>query len=149
MSLPGRRRNCWRGIIAGGSPTFPIHARRASDIQCSPGTFVYWDKGYGDQFPEQPFEPAALVVTRVISIRGETRLCLDLGHKSISAENELTKRVGFLNGPGLTPVGQSEEHLVVETTIEKDPSRISRSAMSFMGYLIISAPPWPFMNGLI
>jgi D-serine deaminase-like pyridoxal phosphate-dependent protein len=102
-------------IIAGGSPTFPIHAQRAAEIQCSPGTFVYWDKGYGDQFPDQPFQPAALVVTRVISLRGETRLCLDLGHKSISAENELTKRVGFLNGPGLTPIGQSEEHLVVET----------------------------------
>ena len=102
-------------IIAGGSPTFPIHARRAAEIQCSPGTFVYWDKGYGDQFPDQPFQPAALVVTRVISLRGEMRLCLDLGHKSISAENEITKRVGFLNGPGLTPVGQSEEHLVVET----------------------------------
>src|SRR6185437_7428497 len=101
-------------VIAGGSPTFPIHARRGPDIQCSPGTFVYWDKGYGDQFPDQPFVPAALVVTRVISLRGETRLCLDLGHKSIGAENELTKRVGFLNGPGLRPVGQSEEHLVVE-----------------------------------
>ena len=110
-------------IIAGGSPTFPIHARRAAEIQCSPGTFVYWDKGYGDQFPDQPFEPAALVVTRVISIRGETRLCLDLGHKSISAENEITKRVGFLNGPGLTPVGQSEEHLVVELTVETGPGR--------------------------
>jgi D-threonine aldolase len=110
-------------IIAGGSPTFPIHARRAAEIQCSPGTFVYWDKGYGDQFPDQPFEPAALVVTRVISLRGETRLCLDLGHKSISAENEITKRVGFLNGSGLTPVGQSEEHLVVETNVETGPSR--------------------------
>jgi len=101
-------------IIAGGSPTFPIHAKRGPDIQCSPGTFVYWDKGYGDQFPDQPFRPAALVVTRVISLRGETRLCLDLGHKSIGAENELAKRVGFLNGPELRPVGQSEEHLVVE-----------------------------------
>jgi D-serine deaminase-like pyridoxal phosphate-dependent protein len=110
-------------IVAGGSPTFPVHARRAAEIQCSPGTFVYWDKGYGDQFPDQPFEPAALVVTRVISIRGETRLCLDLGHKSISAENEITKRVGFLNGPHLTPVGQSEEHLVVETNVESSPSR--------------------------
>jgi D-serine deaminase-like pyridoxal phosphate-dependent protein len=71
-------------IIAGGSPTFPIHAGRAFDIQCSPGTFVYWDKGYGDAFPDQPFLPAALVVTRVISLRGDTRLCLDLGHKSIA-----------------------------------------------------------------
>ncbi|HTR27800.1 MAG TPA: D-TA family PLP-dependent enzyme [Puia sp.] len=101
-------------IIAGGSPTFPVHAGRPAEIQCSPGTFVYWDKGYGDQFPAQPFRPDALVVTRVISLRGESRLCLDLGHKSIAAENELTRRVFFLNGPELKAVGQSEEHLVVE-----------------------------------
>jgi D-serine deaminase-like pyridoxal phosphate-dependent protein len=101
-------------IIAGGSPTFPIHAGRAAEIQCSPGTFVYWDKGYGDQFPEQPFQPDALVVTRVISLRGDSRLCLDLGHKSIAAENEIGRRVFFLNGPELKAVGQSEEHLVVE-----------------------------------
>lgn len=113
-------------IIAGGSPTFPIHARRTgasaptafapttAEFQCSPGTFVYWDKGYADGCKEQPFSPAALVVTRVISLRGDTRLCLDLGHKSISAENEIDRRVFFLNAPGLRPVSQSEEHLVVE-----------------------------------
>jgi D-serine deaminase-like pyridoxal phosphate-dependent protein len=101
-------------IIAGGSPTFPIHARRAADIQCSPGTFVYWDEGYGAQFKDESFLPAALVITRVISLRGDTRLCLDLGHKSIGSENELSRRVTFLNGGGLRPVGQSEEHLVVE-----------------------------------
>jgi D-serine deaminase-like pyridoxal phosphate-dependent protein len=101
-------------IVAGGSPTFPVHAGRAAEIQCSPGTFVYWDKGYGDQFPNQPFTPDALVVTRVISLRGDARLCLDLGHKSIAAENELVRRVFFLNGPELRAVGQSEEHLVVE-----------------------------------
>jgi D-serine deaminase-like pyridoxal phosphate-dependent protein len=102
-------------IIAGGSPTFPIHANRADEIQCSPGTFVYWDKGYSDGFPDQPFQPAALVLTRVISKRSDTGLCLDLGHKSIAPENELTRRVYFINGPDLKPVGQSEEHLVVET----------------------------------
>ncbi len=101
-------------IIAGGSPTFPIHAGRAADIQCSPGTFVYWDEGYGDQLKDEPFLPAALVITRVISLRGDTRLCLDLGHKSIGSENELSRRVTFLNGGTLRPVGQSEEHLVVE-----------------------------------
>ncbi|HEV3411448.1 MAG TPA: D-TA family PLP-dependent enzyme [Puia sp.] len=101
-------------IIAGGSPTFPVHAGREAAIQCSPGTFVYWDKGYGDQFPGQPFTPDALVITRVISLRGDGRLCLDLGHKSIAAENEIGRRVFFLNGPELRAVGQSEEHLVVE-----------------------------------
>ncbi len=101
-------------IIAGGSPTFSIHCKR-SIIECSPGTFVFWDKGYSDLCPEQPFLPAALVVTRIISMPAPTKLCLDLGHKSIAAENELGKRVYFLNAPALVPVGQSEEHLVVET----------------------------------
>ena len=82
-------------VIAGGSPTFPIHSLRP-DVQCSPGTFVYWDKGYSDSCPEQGFSPAALVVTRVISQHG-SRITLDLGHKSIAAENPLDRRVSFLD----------------------------------------------------
>jgi D-serine deaminase-like pyridoxal phosphate-dependent protein len=100
-------------IVAGGSPTFPIHAKRKV-VECSPGTFVYWDKGYQLGMPEQEFLPAALVISRVISLPGDTKLCLDVGHKSVSAENELSKRIYFLNAPELVPVGQSEEHLVVE-----------------------------------
>jgi D-serine deaminase-like pyridoxal phosphate-dependent protein len=100
-------------IVAGGSPTFPIHAKRAS-IECSPGTFVYWDKGYQTAFLEQPFLPAALVVTRVISLPDETKLCLDLGHKSIAAERDVKSRVYLINAPELEVVGQSEEHLVVD-----------------------------------
>jgi D-threonine aldolase len=100
-------------IIAGGSPTFPIHAQRPI-VDCSPGTFIYWDKGYGDLCTEQAFIHAALLITRVISLPDETKLCLDLGHKSVAAENELGKRVFFLNAPDLKPLGQSEEHLIVE-----------------------------------
>jgi len=114
IAVGGEVRASGLTIIVGGSPTFPVHAKRASEIQCSPGTFVYWDKGYADGFPDQPFQPAALVVARVISLRGDSRLCVDLGHKSIAAENELTRRVFFINGPQLRAVGQSEEHLVVE-----------------------------------
>ncbi len=100
-------------IIAGGSPTFPIHAAR-EQVECSPGTFVFWDKGYSDLCPEQDFVPAALVVSRVVSLPDSTKLCLDLGHKSIASENPIGQRVFFLNAPELTPLGQSEEHLVVE-----------------------------------
>lgn len=100
-------------MVAGGSPTFPFYAAQ-ENIECSPGTFIYWDKGYLDAIPDQPFLPAALVITRVISFPGETTLCLDMGHKSVAAENELKKRVSFLNAPGLTIVSQSEEHLVVD-----------------------------------
>ncbi|MBS1946592.1 MAG: D-TA family PLP-dependent enzyme [Bacteroidetes bacterium] len=100
-------------VVAGGSPTFSIHCKR-ENVECSPGTFVYWDKGYTDLCPEQNFLPAALVISRVISLPAENKLCLDLGHKSVAAENEITKRVFFLNAPELKAISQSEEHLVVE-----------------------------------
>jgi D-serine deaminase-like pyridoxal phosphate-dependent protein len=100
-------------IIAGGSPTFSIHCKR-EEVECSPGTFVFWDKGYSDLCPEQPFEPAAVLVTRVISLPDATEICLDLGHKSVAAENEITRRVFFPAASFLKPVAQSEEHLVLE-----------------------------------
>src|SRR5688572_8131849 len=100
-------------IIAGGSPTFSIHCKR-KEVECSPGTFVFWDKGYSDLCPEQPFEPAAVLVTRVISLPDATRICLDLGHKSVAAENEIGNRVFFPEASSLRPTGQSEEHLVLE-----------------------------------
>lgn len=100
-------------IIAGGSPTFSIHCKR-ENVECSPGTFVFWDKTYADLCPEQPFVPAAVLVTRVISLPDTTKICLDLGHKSVSAENEITRRIFFPDAPQLIAVSQSEEHLVLE-----------------------------------
>lgn len=100
-------------IIAGGSPTFPVHAAR-ENVECSPGTFVFWDWGYKYAMPDEPFEYAALVMTRVISVIDETTICTDLGHKSVAAENALTSRVHFLNAPKAMPVSQSEEHLVLK-----------------------------------
>ena len=100
-------------IIAGGSPTFPIHARR-KDVECSPGTFIYWDRQYSVYCAEQPFLPAAVLITRVVSLPGQTRLCLDLGHKAVASENEIGNRAWFLDASNLKPVGQSEEHLMVE-----------------------------------
>ena len=99
-------------IIAGGSPTFPIYAER-NDVECSPGTFVFWDWGYKHTMPDEPFEYAALVITRVISIIDEHTITTDLGHKSVAAENPFP-RVLFLNAPEVTPISQSEEHLVAK-----------------------------------
>jgi D-threonine aldolase len=100
-------------VIAGGSPTFPVHASRGG-VECSPGTFIYWDRGYSLICAEQPFLTAALVISRVVSLPDNRKVCLDLGHKSVSAENELNKRVYFLNAPDLVFASQSEEHLVTE-----------------------------------
>jgi D-serine deaminase-like pyridoxal phosphate-dependent protein len=108
-------------IIAGGSPTFSIHAKRKK-IECSPGTFIYWDAGYQEILPDQPFLPAALVVSRVISHPDDSIFCTDLGHKSIGPENELSRRVRFINAPDVKFIGQSEEHLVLKT--EKEDLKI-------------------------
>jgi D-serine deaminase-like pyridoxal phosphate-dependent protein len=99
-------------IVAGGTPTFPIHAQR-DDVECSPGTFIYWDKGYQMSYPEQLFTPAAILLTRVVSVIDAHHFCVDLGHKSVASENELTSRVFFPAMPKITFVSQSEEHLVL------------------------------------
>ena len=73
-------------VVVGGTPTFPLHAKRA-DVECSPGTAVFWDWGYTTRLPDMDFLPAALVLTRVISKPATNLLCLDLGHKAIASEN--------------------------------------------------------------
>jgi D-serine deaminase-like pyridoxal phosphate-dependent protein len=100
-------------IVAGGTPTFPTHAAR-SGVDLSPGTYSLWDVGYSTSCPDQPFLCAAVLLTRVISKPGPNRLCIDLGHKAVAAENPLDKRVRFLNAPEATFAGQNEEHLVIE-----------------------------------
>jgi D-serine deaminase-like pyridoxal phosphate-dependent protein len=98
-------------IVVGGTPTFPIHAKRA-DVEASPGTFIFWDRGYQQVLTEQPFEFAAVVVARIISKPDDHTLCVDLGHKSIASENPVGQRVYFMNAPELQPIGHSEEHMV-------------------------------------
>ncbi len=100
-------------LVAGGTPTFPIHAAR-DDSQCSPGTTVFWDAGYSAKMPDLDFLPAALLLTRVISKPGGRRLCLDLGHKAVASEGP-QPRVVFPELPDAQPVAHNEEHLVVET----------------------------------
>jgi D-serine deaminase-like pyridoxal phosphate-dependent protein len=100
-------------VVAGGTPTFPIHAKML-DVECSPGTLVFWDASYERDCPDMKFLSAAMVLTRVISKPGGNRLCLDLGHKSIAAENP-HPCVQFLNLPDVKFISHSEEHLLVET----------------------------------
>lgn len=118
-------------IIAGGSPTFSIHCKR-QEIECTPGTFVYWDQGYSVLCPEQAFIPAAALLTRVASLPVAGRICTDLGHKSVAAENEITKRVFFPEFECLHAIAQSEEHLVLE----------NRSSYSFKQGDILYGIPW-------
>jgi D-serine deaminase-like pyridoxal phosphate-dependent protein len=118
-------------VVAGGTPTFPIHARRG-DVDLSPGTSVLWDAGYATQLPDLEFLAAALVLTRVISKPSADRVCVDLGHKAIASEgphprvlliqpNSIAGRAAqaVLGAPILDAafVGHSEEHLVFESPV--------------------------------
>ncbi len=100
-------------IIVGGTPTFSLHAHAHNEVEVSPGTFIFWDEGYGKEMPDFDFLFAGIIATRVISIINETTLCLDLGHKSIAAENPLP-RIKFLNVGDIKQIAQNEEHLIVE-----------------------------------
>lgn len=107
-------------LICGGSPTFIIHANR-KNVTCSPGTFAYWDHGYGSIPDSGDFLPAAVLISRVISKPGD-KITIDLGHKAVAAENPIANRVHLLNKDGLKPVGQSEEHLVFDIENSSDLS---------------------------
>jgi len=106
-------------IVVGGSPTFPIHSKR-ENVECSPGTFVFWDKGYRVMLPEQHFDYAAVLATRIISLPNETTICIDLGYKAIASEMPLESRAIFLNAPELIIKSHSEEHMTL--TVAKNHS---------------------------
>jgi D-threonine aldolase len=105
-------------IIVGGSPAFSVHCKR-KEVECSPGTFIYWDKGYSVLCPEQDFLPAAVLMTRVISLPAPGLITTDLGHKSVAAENEIGRRVFIMDDENLEAVSQSEEHLVLKNNGDK------------------------------
>jgi D-serine deaminase-like pyridoxal phosphate-dependent protein len=100
-------------LVAGGTPTFPLHARYA-DRQLSPGTCVLWDAGYAAHFPDLDFLPAAALLTRVVSKPGANRLCLDLGHKAVAADPP-RQRVFFPDLSDAEALVHSEEHLTLHT----------------------------------
>jgi len=100
-------------LICGGTPTFTSHLSQDQRI-CSPGTCVLWDWGYGDKLKEQAFKFACLLVTRVISKPADGILTIDLGHKSVAAENPIHHRVKFLNLTDYELLSQSEEHGVLQ-----------------------------------
>ncbi|HLT50622.1 MAG TPA: D-TA family PLP-dependent enzyme [Arenibacter sp.] len=103
-------------IVAGGSPTFPVHLERQG-VDASPGTILLWDAGYAAKFREMDFLPAAVLLTRVISRPKKHLVCFDLGHKWLAPEMNLP-RVSFLEVEGCQQIGQSEEHLVVRCANE-------------------------------
>ncbi len=108
-------------IIAGGTPTFPVHALRKG-VELSPGTMLLWDYGYSSSFTDMEFLHAAVLLTRIISKPGKDLLCLDLGHKAVASEMP-HPRIKFFELDNYTTVNHSEEHMVIKTS-EADKYKI-------------------------
>jgi D-threonine aldolase len=104
-------------ILCGGTPSFPVWAGLdIPGMQCSPGTFILYDQGYGSKYAELAgLKPAALVITRVVSKPLPRRVTFDLGHKAIAADPPAGKRCILLNLTEFTPAIQNEEHFAVDT----------------------------------
>jgi D-serine deaminase-like pyridoxal phosphate-dependent protein len=101
-------------IIAGGTPTFPIHALR-KEVESSPGTLILWDYGYSSSFSDMEFLHAAVLLTRIVSKPARDLICIDLGHKAVAAEMP-QPRIKILGLENYTIAGHNEEHMVIRTS---------------------------------
>ncbi len=106
-------------VITAGTPAFPCSlsyepfAAAEFTHRVSPGTTVYCDASALAQLPpEYDYQPAALVISRVVSRPRADIVTCDAGHKSVSADAGVPTCV-VLNYPGLTPLAPSEEHLPI------------------------------------
>lgn len=104
-------------IVCGGTGSFPVFAKLNDPaIELSPGTCVFHDCGYGEEFPDMDFRPAALMFTRVISRPTADRITCDLGYKAVASDPPKGQRVEFPALPDAEQVLQNEEHLVLQTS---------------------------------
>jgi D-serine deaminase-like pyridoxal phosphate-dependent protein len=98
-------------IVAGGTPTFPVHASRKG-VELSPGTVLLWDWGYSSTFTDMDFLHAAVLLTRIVSKPAKDLLCLDLGHKAVASEMP-QPRIKILGIANYTITNHNEEHMVI------------------------------------
>jgi D-serine deaminase-like pyridoxal phosphate-dependent protein len=115
-------------LLAGGTPTFPVFAGlNLPGLECSPGTCILQDNGYGTHFPDMAqFLPAALLLTRVISKPTPTRVTFDLGYKAVASDPPAGQRLVLLDLPEYQFALQNEEHLAIdiETADELQPGDV-------------------------
>lgn len=107
-------------IITSGTPAAPyalsfdgFNGKSPFVHRISPGTVVYNDITSLEQLPGFGYEPAALVLSTVISHPTATVVTCDAGHKSVSADAGVPTCT-VLSHEGFTPLKPSEEHLPID-----------------------------------
>ena len=128
-------------IVMGGTPTFPIYAE-TPEIEASPGTFIFHDYGYATHYPDLGFTPAALLLSRVISIPTPNRITLDLGHKAIAADPDGVRGI-ILNIDNAEVDKQHEEHWAINIP-EDTPIQIGQEVYVCPTHICPSVALHPF-----
>ncbi len=107
-------------VITSGTPAFPCAANYAPFREsgfihrASPGTVVYSDVTSLAQLPaEWGYQPAAVVVSTVVSHPRANLLTCDGGHKAVSADAGIPT-CAVAGHPDYVPLKPSEEHLPIE-----------------------------------
>jgi D-serine deaminase-like pyridoxal phosphate-dependent protein len=115
-------------VITSGTPAMP-HALNFAPFRegefvhrVSPGTIVYNDRSSLKELPDYGFQPAALILSTVVSRPRENRVTCDAGHKAVSADAGVPT-CDVLGRPGLVGLKPSEEHLPIEVRSGEAPSR--------------------------
>jgi D-serine deaminase-like pyridoxal phosphate-dependent protein len=115
-------------VITSGTPAFPFAANYAPFLngafvhRASPGTVVYSDATSIKQLPaEWGYQPAALVVSTVVSHPKPNVVTCDAGHKSVSADAGVPT-CSVAGRSDLTPLKPSEEHLPIEVSAGAVPA---------------------------
>ncbi len=120
-------------VITAGTPTFPCSLafegfRRGGFIhRVSPGTVVYCDATSLAQLPnEYGYQPAVLVLTRVVSQPRAGIVTCDAGHKTVSADAGVPTCV-VVGHSELTPLSPSEEHLPMALQEEAEGPQVGEA----------------------
>ena len=106
-------------VITSGTPslpctmTYPKFLKAGFVHRASPGTVVYCDATVVEQLPREfGYEPAALVLSRVVSRPASRVITCDAGHKTLSVDcgvpNCVAAGISYLE-----PLRPSEEHLPI------------------------------------
>ncbi len=106
-------------VITSGTPaapyalSYPKFRDQAFVHRISPGTVVFNDMSSLEQLPEFGYQPAALVLSTVVSRPTAHTITCDAGHKSVSADAGVPT-CSVIGHPDWIPGKPSEEHLPIE-----------------------------------
>jgi D-serine deaminase-like pyridoxal phosphate-dependent protein len=107
-------------VITAGTPAFPCtlsyssFAKATFAHRASPGTVIYGDCSSLGQLPTTwGYQPAAVVISTVVSHPSPDRITCDAGHKTVSADAG-SPTCAIIGRPDLNPTKPSEEHLPMD-----------------------------------